>query len=299
MAIPGRYVLLAYRAGAAASKALPLAALSPVSRALGSVLARTLPEKRAVVERNMQRVLGPGAEASELEKVVIRAFVSYVHYWMESFRLPTVPPERYPAYMTCEGWDNVEEGVRRGKGVILALPHLGSWDYAGAWMATIGYPMTVVAEPLEPPELFDWFVKLREDLGLSVVRLGDAATSLLRALDDNRVVGLLMDRDLVGNGVQVELFGEKTTLPAGPAVLALRSGAALLPTAVFALPREQHVSVVRPPIDLERRGSFRSDVARITQDLAHGLEALISRAPEQWHLFQPNWPSDWDSGAAN
>jgi phosphatidylinositol dimannoside acyltransferase len=154
--------------------------------------------------------------------------------------------------------------------------------------------MTVVVEPLEPPELFDWFVKLREDLGMTVVPLGEAASVVLRALADNRVVGLLTDRDLAGNGVEVELFGAKTTLPGGPAVLALRSGAALLPTAVFALPRGQHVSVVRPPVCLERRGSFRSDVSRITQDLAHELEVLISRAPEQWHLFQPNWPEDRD-----
>ena len=116
--------------------------------------------------------------------------------------------------------------------------------------------------------------------------------TVLRALRDNRIVCLLSDRDLTGDGVEVEFFGERTTLPAGPATLAVRSAAALLPVAVYFEAGRGHRGVVRPPISTARQGGLRDDIGRITQCLAHEFEALIRVAPEQWHLLQPNWPSD-------
>ena len=176
----------------------------------------------------------------------------------------------------------------------MALPHLGVWDFGGAGFATAGYPATVVVETLEPPELFEWFVDFRRSLGLTVVPHGpEAGTAVLGALRRNELVGLVCDRDLERNGVEVEFFGERTTLPAGPATLALRTGAVVLPTAVY-FEGSGHRGIVRPPIPTERSGDgLRADVARITQRLASELEALIRRAPEQWHLLQPNWPSDY------
>jgi KDO2-lipid IV(A) lauroyltransferase len=117
---------------------------------------------------------------------------------------------------------------------------------------------------------------------------------VLRALRANEVVCLLCDRDLDRTGVEVEFFGERTTLPPGPATLSLRTGAALLPVAVYFTERlNGHHAIIRPPISLPRSGDgLRADVARTTQYLAHELEFLIRRAPEQWHMFQPNWPSD-------
>ncbi len=197
--------------------------------------------------------------------------------------------------MSWEGVGHVEQGLVTGKGVIMALPHLGGWDFGGAWFASAGYPATVVVEQLEPPELFEWFAAMRRDLGLTVVPHGPkAGTAVLGALKRNELVGLVCDRDLERTGVEVEFFGERTTLPAGPATLALRTGAVLLPTAVY-FQGSGHHGIVRPPIAVERSGDgLRADVARITQVLAGELEALIRRAPEQWHLLQPNWPSDYE-----
>jgi KDO2-lipid IV(A) lauroyltransferase len=107
------------------------------------------------------------------------------------------------------------------------------------------------------------------------------------------VVCLLADRDVAGGGVPVTFFGEKTTMPAGPATLTLRTGAPILPTAVYFAPgRDQHLGIVRPPVEIERTGRLRDDVALLTQRLAEEFELLIRKAPAQWHLFQPNWPSD-------
>jgi KDO2-lipid IV(A) lauroyltransferase len=115
---------------------------------------------------------------------------------------------------------------------------------------------------------------------------------VIRALRENRVVCLLADRDIAGDGMEVEFFGETTTLPAGPATLALRTGAALIPTAVYFRPHGKHFVRILPPLPVERRGRLREDVRRLTQDLARRFEELVRMAPEQWHVMQPNWPSD-------
>jgi KDO2-lipid IV(A) lauroyltransferase len=248
-----------------------------------------------MIGRHLQRVYGGTLSTWDLERKITQAFDSYARYWMESFRLSKTDRAKLEAGMSWEGVGHAEEAFAAGNGVIMALPHLGGWDFGGAWFATAGYPATVVVERLEPPELFEWFVEFRRSLGLAVVPHGPkAGTAVLQALKRNELVGLVCDRDLERTGVEVDFFGERTTLPAGPATLALRTGAALLPTAVY-FEGSGHLGIVRPPIPVERSGDgLRADVARITQLLAHELEALIRRAPEQWHLLQPNWPSDYE-----
>jgi KDO2-lipid IV(A) lauroyltransferase len=252
-----------------------------------------------MVARHVRRVLGPDATEAAVDRAVDGAFESYAAYWLESFRLPSLSAATVAAGLRTEGYEaNLVSGLAAGNGVILALPHLGGWEWAGRWVADQGHPITVVVEPLHPPELFEWFAQLRASLGMTVVPLGPAAgQAVLRALRANEVVCLLSDRDLGGGGIPVTFFGEVTRLPAGPAMLSLRTGAPVLPTAVYFTDEpEGHLGFVRPPIVVERGPNRRDDVARLTQALAVELEALIRRAPEQWHLFQPNWPSDQADG---
>lgn len=256
-------------------------------------MAAASPAQRAQVGRHLQRVHGGRLGPLALRRAVRQCFESYGRYWAESFRVSELSAAEIDAAMSYEGIGHVEAGLAAGRGVILALPHLGAWDFAGAWLGRCrGIPVTAVVEPLEPPELFEWFAEMRRTLRMTIVPLGpDAGSAVLSALHANRVVALLCDRDLVGTGVEVDFFGERTTLPAGPVTLGIRTGAPVLPTAVY-FEGSRHRAVVRPPLALEREGTLRQDVARLTQQLARELESLIRRAPEQWHLFQPNWPSD-------
>ena len=252
-----------------------------------------------MVRRHLRRVMGDGLAGRELDRAGARAFRSYAQYWADSFRLAGLSGEDLDRVVERRGFEHLEAGAARGRGVILAVPHLGSWDLGGAWLSSVGYPLTVVVEPLEPPELFDWFVELRQAAGMSVVPLGRrAGPAILRTLRGGGVVALLSDRDLVGKGVEVAFFGEKTTLPPGPATLALRTGATLLPAAVISVGADRHRVVVRSPLSIERRGDVADDVARITQAMAGELEELIRLAPDEWHLFQPNWPSDPGYGSS-
>jgi len=262
--------------------------------AVGMALTTARREARRQYARHLRRVVGEDLTDAEVRGWTRRVFRNYARYWLEGARLPVVAPEVVRARMLLEsGYEHVVAGMAAGRGVILALPHLGRWEWGGAWLNLQGYPMTAVAEPVEPPALYDWFVAQRQALGLTIVPLGaGAGTVLARTLHHGGLVGLLCDRDLVGNGVEVEFFGERTTLPAGPATLALRTGAALLPTAVYGGPGRDHTAVILPPLTIERSGRLRRDVTRLTEALARDLEQLIRRAPDQWYLFQPNWPSD-------
>lgn len=283
----------AYRAAAGMARLMPRPVAARAALGLGRAAALVAPERRAQVERNLRRI-DPTLTPRQVARLVRTTFESYARYYEESFRLPGTSPEALDAGFTHEGYEHLDAAIRAGRGAIMAMPHLGGWEWSGFWLTQVkGIPVTVVVEELEPPALFEWFVELRRSFGFEVVALGPAAgVATTRALKANHVLALLCDRDLTGTGPEVEFFGERTTLPGGPATLALRSGAPLLPTAIyFDGPRNRH-GVVLPPIDTTRQGKLRDDVQRVTQDLAHALEALIRRAPEQWHLLQPNWPSD-------
>jgi phosphatidylinositol dimannoside acyltransferase len=291
---------LAFSAAAVVAKALP-APLVRAAAGLAGRASRALPTpdmatRRAMMARHLRRVCGPDLDGRALEMRVDDAFASYARYWAESLRLPGLGFPEIDAGMSWSGVGHLQAAVEAGRGAILALPHLGGWEWAGVWLVHQGIPITVVVEALEPPELFEWFVGFRRRLGMEVVAVGpQAGTAVLKALRAGHVVCLLCDRN-VGDtpGVQVEFFGEETSLPAGPATLSLRTGAPLLPAAVyFTGPRGGHLGLVRPPLRADRHGrGIREDARRITQALAGELEGLIRREPTQWHLMQPNWPSD-------
>lgn len=290
-------VATAYRAGTALAAVLP----GPVARALAEntgVLAARLPalkDRRSIVARHLRRVC-PEATPGRIDHMVDESFASYARYWAESLRLPALRPQQVDSGFSVVGLARLQAAAAAGKGAILALPHLGGWEWGGTWLAQNGHPVTVVVEELSTPGLFEWFASFRRRLGMEVVPVGPGAgTAVLAALAANRVVCLLCDRRVGGApGVEVDFFGERTMLPAGPVTLALRTGAPVIPAAVyFGAGTDEHLGVLRQPLELARRGRFRDDVAAGTQLLAGHLERFIVRAPTQWHLMQPNWPSDY------
>lgn len=283
-----------YRVAALLARGLPAVAARGLAPAIGAGASFASPERRAMIERHLRRV-DPTLGGLRMRRAVQEAFDSYTRYWLESFRLPHLSTRAVERGMRTDGYEHVTRALEGGNGVILALPHLGGWEWAGRWLVDRGHGLTVVVESIEPPELFEWFANLRRALGMRIVALGpDAGREVLAALKRNDVVCLLCDRDIQRTGIEVDFFGETTTIPAGPATLSLRTGAPLLATAVyFTDDTDGHLGVVRPPIDLRRSGAgLRADVQRVSQSLAHELEHLIRRAPNQWHMFQPNWPSD-------
>ncbi len=292
-----RLTYLTYTSLAMGLRHLP----EPLARLCAATVALVMRHGRGMTVRmrvaHLQRVVrartGADPDRATLRVMTRRAYLAYARYWVDGARLPSAPPALVASRLRTEGFEHLRRAMEAGKGVIMALPHVGSWEWGGSWLNQVGYPMTAVAEVLEPPELFEWFIRQRAAAGLHVVPLDHRASATVsRALREGKLVGLLCDRDLVGNGVEVEFFGEKTTFPGGPAVLAIRTGATLVTTVVFNPAYGVHHAVISAPIDTSRSGSLHDDVVRITQEIARHFEGYISSAPEQWHMFQPAWPSE-------
>jgi KDO2-lipid IV(A) lauroyltransferase len=222
-------------------------------------------------------------------------FASYGRYWAEVFWLR---PERKAALV--EGSEVVNEQALRdafaeGKGMLLILPHMGNWEIAGAIAESLGMPAMSAAENLPNPLITEWFVKVRAMVGIEIVLTGKgmrATGALMKRLKDGKTVALLADRDVTGRGVPVRFFGEETTMPPGPIALALRSGAPLLVVGSYFKEGPGHRFVVSNPLDLPDVGSKDENIVAGVQVLADALEEKIRLAPEDWHLFVPNWPSD-------
>jgi phosphatidylinositol dimannoside acyltransferase len=260
--------------------------------ASGPLLARRMPRQAEQVARNQRRIAGEFLTEPETRRLVTTCFGSYARYWFDALRGMSATVQETRSLIDIDGAENLHAAVAAGHGAICVMAHLGNWDHGGAWLAS-EVDLTVVAEELKPRAVFDWFVELRGRSGMEVVALGpDAGAAVMRRLRSGGVVGLLCDRDIEHNGIAVELFGETTTMSAGPATLAIRTGAALLPTASVYLPNGRIQGIIGPPITIERTGKLRADVSRLTQAIANELAALIKRYPEQWHVLQPIWPSD-------
>lgn len=243
---------------------------------------------------NLRRVVGPDLPEREFDALVRRALRSYARYWMEAFRLPSLSREQVRAAFRLDGDHLLAEDVAAGRGAVVALPHAGNWDAAGAWVAAMGWPLTTVAERLRPESVYERFVAFRERLGMEIIPLTGGQQPplgvLADRLDKGHVVPLLADRDLSARGIEVTFFGGRTRMPAGPALLALRTGAPLYTADMWFEPDGARGRLVGP-IDVPgpESGTLQDRVVAVTQRIADQLAAGIARHPEDWHMLQRLW----------
>ncbi len=288
-----RISFLALAAGAGLVAALPIGVAVAIGEFGGLVFGRIARSKRAMARRHATRI---GVQTTSMNGHLDSTFKAYGRYWAEALWMRPRHRAVIDAGITHEGVEHVEKPRDAGTGMIYVLPHLGNWEFAGALAEMLGIRVVAVAENLANRHIRDWFIGLRNRLGIDVV-LATGSRQVMRDLEaaiaDNAAVALLSDRDIRGRGVEVEFFGEKTTLPAGAATLALRTGAPVLPVASYFRPDGGHHVVIQPPVSVDLDPPDRSaEVARVTGEIAGRLEKLVLRSPEQWHLLQPNWPSD-------
>ena len=291
----------AYLAGWALTRRLPEGL---VTRAFARIAdALTSRRGRGVVqlERNLRRVVGPGPDDAEIRALTRAAMRSYLRYWAETFRLPTWTKAQLGERVVVEGAEELRAQLANGVGVVLALPHTANWDLAGAWVAEHVAPFTTVAERLRPERLFDAFVAHRRGLGMEVLALEPGPASgpgrpevyetLSARLRDGKLVCLVADRDLTSAGIDVQFFGETARMPAGPAALAVGTGAALLPVTLW-YEGERMRARVHPAVPQPTAGRQRERVAEMTRGLAAVFEETIREHPADWHMLQRLWTAD-------
>jgi KDO2-lipid IV(A) lauroyltransferase len=251
------------------------------------------------LEANLGRVLGPAASSAQVRRVSRQGMRSYLRYWLEVFRLEVIPPERIMSGMRIDGVDaDIPFGyMAAGRGAIFALPHMGNYEQAGAWIVRRGAgSFTTVVERLASSTVFDRFVEFRESLGMEVIPHAggaDPSVVLAKRLLEGRLVCLVCDRDLSASGVEVEFFGEKARMAAGPAALAVETGAALMPVTLWFAGADWgariHPEIAQPP-----DGDRREKIAAMSQQMARVFEQGISAHPQDWHMLHKVFVADLD-----
>ncbi len=246
------------------------------------------------LERNLARV-HPEASPAALRELSRLGSRSYFRYWCDAFRLPNLTPEEIRSTCDLQGKELMDAAVLAGAGAIMVVNHSGNWDHVGAWGCLRYGGLTTVVERLKPEGLFEQFAAYRRSLGMEVIPTGDPdiIRKLVRALENGRIVPLLGDRDITRNGVIVDLFGEPASFPAGPAVLAMLTGAPIFPVTLWYEPWGA-AGRVHPAIHVPTEGTRAERVQSTLQQVAAAFEISIGEHSVDWHMMQPVWLADLD-----
>lgn len=251
--------------------------------------------RRDRVAANLARITGEPADSERVQALVVEAYRSYARYWLETFRLVREGREFWLERFRGIGDENIDNALAQGKGVVVAVGHLGNWDAAGAWVGARGNRLVTVAEVLRPRRMFEFFIEHRARLGMTIYGAEPGVTEkLVEEARGGAVVAILADRDLKGTGIEAEFFGERATFPPGAASVALRAGVPLLMGGVYERPlpdgRRGWVAELSEPVPMPEPGE--GAIAELTRTIAAEMEDLVARHPEQWHVFQPFWITD-------
>jgi KDO2-lipid IV(A) lauroyltransferase len=282
-------------------------AISALAYFAGWRLVRTLPEKSAYglftfigrrlvkangssVQRlrfNLSRVK-PDLSEVELENLLSRAFDSYLRYWCDTFRIQDWSPERIQETVTLTNGHLLIDPMRSDRGVVIALPHSGNWDHAGAYFCSIGIPLVTVAERLKPEALFQKFLEYRNSMGFEVLSLDSRSfVTLMKRAREKRLIALVADRDLSRSGVDVDFFGYPSRMPAGPALLAIKTGVPLVVAHVSYTSTGIHIKFSEVLVPQE--GTESEKVSKVVQACADLFAQGIAEHPEDWHMLQRIW----------
>lgn len=256
------------------------------------------------LEANLSRVV-PGASPARLRELSLASLGSYFRYWCEACRLPVTDPALAAGTVDVLHPERVTGPIRAGRGVVVALPHMANWDLAGVWAVQAGMPVSTVAERVQPESLFERFCAYRRGLGIDVLPLTrpdgspsavDPTVLLATRLRAGGFICLLADRDISARGQPVRLFGAQARIPAGPAVLALRTGAALVPLTLW-YSGERMTMDLHPEVTGAPGAGIRDAVRDMTQQVADVFTAGIREHPADWHMMQRVFSADGQPGA--
>ena len=284
---------LGYLSGWRLVRLLPEAAARSVFARIADEIYRRNGSSVRRLRANLARVR-PGLPDEDLDELTRAGVRSYLRYWCESFRLPSWPLEDLVRRTRTVDEHRLREPFASGRGVVVALPHMGNWDWAGAWACATGMPLSTVAERLRPERLYDEFVAYRSSLGMEILPAGDASTfpRLVDTVAAGGFVCLLADRDLSRSGVEVWLCDEPARMPRGPALLARRTGAALVP-ATLAYDGDDMEITFHPEVP---HVDGDDGLVAMMQGVADAFTEGFRAHPQDWHMMQKVFAADLAPG---
>jgi KDO2-lipid IV(A) lauroyltransferase len=273
--------------------ALPVWLAYVIADVAGRAWYRMAPQRRELVEANLARVCeatGRPTRGRAFRRLVRRAFIQHARYYMEVLRAPHYRTDRIEEIVHVVDWESHERVLREG-GAVLASAHLGNFEPFGLYLAAHGFEAVAPIEEIRPRALFEFLTSRRGGgRGVTPIPLHKSRGPLLAALRRGGIAALVVDRDLTGDGMPVSLFGHRTTMPLGPAMLATAANASVLTGRSLRVGPERF-EVAGDRIEWSPSGNRRDDITHLTRRIAERLEAYIAEAPEQWFgAFQPIWP---------
>jgi KDO2-lipid IV(A) lauroyltransferase len=239
---------------------------------------------------NLARV-DPSLQPNELQDLTTQGVISYMRYWRETFRSPDWSREKILSTVTVSNEHLLLDPINAGTPVVVALPHAGNWDHAGSYFCLKGAKLVTVAEILKPRALFEKFLEYRKAIGMEVLPLDSSAFgTLLERVQAGKLIALVADRDLSRSGIDVKFFGGTARMPAGPALLAIRTSAPLV--TAFVSYTKEGIHIQLDAIEIPTDGDEDSKVRVVVQRCADNFAIGISKHPQDWHMMQRIWVDD-------
>lgn len=282
-----RVVLIAYLLGWWIVRTLPEKSAYSLFYWIGEISHRRNGKSIQRLRENLHTV-NPTLSETQLETLVAQAMSSYMRYWCDTFRIQNWSLERIRKTVSTSNDHLLLDPMKEGRGVVVALPHSGNWDHAGAYFCSLGIPLVTVAERLKPEALFQKFLRHREAMGFEVLSLDSRSfVTLIKRAKEKRLIALVADRDLSHSGVDVNFFGRNARMPAGPALLAIKTGVPLIVAHVSYTVTGIHIDFHSVAIASE--GSEEEMIHSTVQKIADLFSTGIAQHPADWHMLQKIW----------
>jgi len=256
---------------------------------LGRAAYRLALGERRKVRAGLTVAFGGTWGGRTIERLTYRVFLDLGRNLVDAIRLGRTGREEIRRVVRAEGLEHLDRALARGRGVIGLMGHIGSWELLGTYLVAAGYPLSAVGRSLHDPRLDRLLVDARGRSGIRNIARGRQTREIMRSLRENRIVAMLIDQDTKVKGVFVDVFGKPAYTPVGPVILAIRTGAAVVPLAIHRECDDTHHLVARPEIDMVRTGDMERDLQANTQRCSKVLEAFIREHPSQWVWMHERW----------
>ena len=279
-----------FRLGNWVMRALPPRVRYPLAAVTGRCAFYLMPRRRRVAFENFAQVLGLPWNDPQVKRTAHHAFGNYFKMFADFMLMDTLKPEEIRRMVRPNGREQIDRVLAQGKGAIVVTAHVSNWDILAAAAAVYGYPISAVTSDLPSGGINELMIASRERIGMKMIPLGPGSPrQILKALARNELVALASDLYSGDRGVRVPFFNRPALFPSGPAAIALKTGAPILPVWCRRQTDNVYVAEIEAPIEVSRTGDTQRDIQVTTERIVQFFERIIRREPDQWLVFLPVW----------
>lgn len=276
-----------YRAAQFLAIHLPLKGGYWLAETIADIKYYLWPKDTKKVKKNLRLILGKNN--LEINRISRQVFKNFGRYLVEFFRFHMIDKDYIDSNIKIVGLENIDKSLSFKKGVVVLSCHLSNWELGAAAMAMNGYPMTAVVINHKFKKIDDIFKTQRASKGIEIFELGGAFIKCLNALYNNKLVAVLGDVDFARHGIKMKFFNKTTSIPKGPAMLSLKTGAAIVPGFMVRKDKDKYELIFEKPISYQPTGKIEYDVLKLTEKIVESMENYIRRYPSQWLMFREFW----------